>query len=433
MKKNLFIICLVAVTVFCWIRTITGVEDDEKQYIEQLKIKAENNEKEGLYKPNEKIYIELANYEGDIKWYIKLKEVYKKLGKSSKYEDLCEIIYEKFPSEKENTIELIKLYDEAGRSNVIMNFYNNNLSDEYKNMKDIKNIYYKYACQHKYKTSFFNGWIDSWGNYMLVNDDERYKFYLVDGGHAFNKTFEYADLFIDEYAAVRNEGEWYFIDKEGDKYINCNQGYEEVHSYSEGFAVIVKDGKYGYIDLDGREYSVKYDYATAMYNGVAAVKEGEHWYIINSRLEKISEDKYDDIIINSVGICSRKGIIFAKQGGKYSMIDLEGKIIKKSAFDDAKLFGNDELAAVMKNGRWGFVDRSGNVVIDYQYEDADTFSNGLAAVKVNGSYEYITDDGIVRSELRLKCATELYDIGYGVVETEDGYRIITFDLCHIGE
>lgn len=432
MKKSYVAILLVVFTGLMWIKTITAPGDNTKEYIKELTARAEQNEANGLYKPNIDIYIELISYEDNIAWYKKLKEAYKNLERMDDYDDVCEAIFEKYPDDEENTLELIRRYDAEERSKAIIELYNQRLSDKWKDNEEIKSIYLKYACKHQFVTSNFDGWKKSWNVYMLIKED-KYRYAYADGSWAFSNAFDEADLFIDDYAAVKNDGEWFFIDKEGDKYLKCQNTYDEVHSYSEGLAVVAKAGKYGYIDLDGKEYNIKYDYATAMYNGVAAVKEGNKWYIINSSLEKIDDNTYDDVIINDMGICSRKSVLFVKQGGGYKMVDTEGKTLSDVVYEDAKPFTDDGIAAVKKDGKWGFVDFEGNPVIDYQYEDADSFSCGFAPVKTEGSYEYIYLDGTVRTDLKLQSATQLNSNGYGVVSTENGYKVITFKICHVNE
>ena len=369
MKKCYIVILLVLFAALMWGRTIMNTEDDTEVYINQLKKAAQENEAVGLYKPNEEIYLELISYEDDIKWYKKLKEVYKQLEREDDYWDVCKIIFENFPEDEENTLELIRSYDEEGSSSRIIELYNNVLSDSWRNNEEVEEIYLKHACMHQYKTATFDGWQKSWGGYILVKEQEKYRYVYASGSYAFENSFDEADLFIEDYAAVKNDGEWYFIDKDGDKYLNCDQLYDKVYSYSEGLAVVVKDGKYGYIDIEGNEYDIKYDYASTMYNGVAVVKEGESWYLLDGNLERVDDKLYEDVIVNAVGICSRSGILFAKKNGKYMMLDSQGNAITEAIFDNAKLFGKDGNAAVEKAGKWGFVDMTGKMIIDYQYED----------------------------------------------------------------
>lgn len=43
-----------------------------------------------------------------------------------------------------------------------------------------------------------------------------------------------------------------------------------------------------------------------------------------------------------------------------------------------------------KNGRHGFIDNRGKEVIPFNYEDAHDMSEGLAAVKQNGKWGFVS-------------------------------------------
>ena len=60
--------------------------------------------------------------------------------------------------------------------------------------------------------------------------------------------------------------------------------YDEVGSFSEGLAVVMKDDKYGYINKKGEEVvEPKYDDASSFSEGIAPVREGDNWYIIDKK------------------------------------------------------------------------------------------------------------------------------------------------------
>lgn len=435
MRKSLITALLIIFTAIMWIAVFTKEADNTEEYIASLKTQAQENEEEGLYKRNIAIYQTLLQYEDEEQWYIKLKVCYKELGKTTEYLSICDEILEKYPDNLDNATDLFEIYDEAGKADTIIDLYRNNIGSTCRNDEYIKSIYEKYIYQHEYVVRSMTGVENTWDNYMLIkNEDGKYRYAYGNCTYMFDKEFDEAFLFIDDYAAVKNDGEWYFIDKEGDKYFNVpEQGYEQLQSFSEGYAVAVRDGKYGYIDYDGKEYGMKYDYATAMYNGVAAVKEGDGWYIIDSSLNRISDTAYEDIIVNSMNICSRMGIIMAKQDGVYYMLDTSGSRVSDTTFEDARLFAQDGIAAVKNNGKWGFVDMEGKQVIDYQYEDADSFSKGFAPVKIDSVYEYIYVDGTVKTNLELDEAYQLNTNGYGLVASGEVQSIITFALCQVEE
>ena len=56
-------------------------------------------------------------------------------------------------------------------------------------------------------------------------------------------------------------------------------------------------------------------------------------------------------------------------------------------------FGQDNLYPIIKASLWGYIDNTGKEVINPQFKSAGQFSEGLAAVRLNGTYGYIDKSG----------------------------------------
>mgnify|MGYP000476559835 CR=1 FL=1 len=54
------------------------------------------------------------------------------------------------------------------------------------------------------------------------------------------------------------------------------------------------------------------------------MKKGEKWAIINTELKAVTDFGFDDIVCDDWGFCSRNGVVFAKIGEKYYLINSEG-------------------------------------------------------------------------------------------------------------
>ena len=64
-----------------------------------------------------------------------------------------------------------------------------------------------------------------------------------------NEKYENAHCFADStYAAVENNGKWFFIDKDAKRL--SDKTYEEARSYSNGLAAVKISGKWGFVDTD---------------------------------------------------------------------------------------------------------------------------------------------------------------------------------------
>lgn len=111
---------------------------------------------------------------------------------------------------------------------------------------------------------------------------EQGKYHLIDrnGEGVGELTFDDARLFPEEgYAAVCSDGKWGFLDKDGKLVIDFQ--YDLAQSFSHGFAAVCVDGKWGYVDEGGNMViEPQFDAATAFSEaGTAAVKR-EKWKLI---------------------------------------------------------------------------------------------------------------------------------------------------------
>lgn len=78
-----------------------------------------------------------------------------------------------------------------------------------------------------------------------------YYYHLIDtkGNSITNQKFQDARIFNDDtYAAVKIDGQWGFVDLDGN--IKIEPKYEDARSFSNGYAAIKFAGKWGFIDMD---------------------------------------------------------------------------------------------------------------------------------------------------------------------------------------
>ncbi len=90
---------------------------------------------------------------------------------------------------------------------------------------------------------------------------------------------------------------------------------------------VVKDGKYGYINIKG-ELAVPYMYDDAHYyfEGLAAVKQGTKYGFINPNNKMIIEPQFDTVKRFSEGVCA-VGTIELEIGLQWGFIDKKGKTL----------------------------------------------------------------------------------------------------------
>ena len=233
------------------------------------------------------------------------------------------------------------------------------------------------------------------GNYAAVKVENLWGFIDENGTFVLDAVFEDADSMISQKAAVKKDGEYYFIDIDGDRVLASLESFEKIYSFYGGLAVAKKNGKYGYIDQKMVPGKMEWDFATNFDDGTAALKQGDKWAIVDSAGKFLSGYVFDDIKINEQLVCCTNGVLFAKKEGKYMMSNSKGVAVTSQQYDAACLFEDSGPAAVKSGNQWGFVDNQGNVMIEPRYEEARSFNIGLAPVKVDGLWGYINSDGTV--------------------------------------
>ena len=100
--------------------------------------------------------------------------------------------------------------------------------------------------------------------------------------------FGYAGCFSDGFAAVKIDGKWNFINAEGK--LLSEQWFDDTYRFSEGFAVVTLDRKYNFINTKGKMLSEQwFDDAWNFSDGFAVVKLNREAKKINTKGEFVEE------------------------------------------------------------------------------------------------------------------------------------------------
>ena len=239
------------------------------------------------------------------------------------------------------------------------------------------------------KGKYINGFLDDESKYLIALE----KFQDSKEGAKYLKKINnllynhYPDKYDnvwqpkEELARAKKDGKYGYIDDNGKVIIPFEYEYGE--DFNEGLAIVWKGYKEfksdyfkcGYIDKTGKEViPIKYDYAENFKNGIAKVTENRKNFFINKTGKVIIPFEYDYADSFS------EGLAVVKKNGKYGYLNKTGKEVIPFVYNDADSF-SEGLAAVKKNGKWIYIDKTGKVIIPFVYNDADSFSKGLAAVK----------------------------------------------------
>jgi len=282
-------------------------------------------------------------------------------------------------------------------------------------------------------------WIDNGKNsYLTVGSDEKWGLVLQDGKSKIRQKFgflgAYSEADLGEGIAegilpCEVDGEWYYIDLDGDKRLIGKEAYEYLGAFCDEYAPAQRAGTWGYITPKFEEKSFIYTYAGAFSEGVAAVKKGEMWALLDSKLKEITSFEFDDISIDANGFCARYGLVVVRRGTKSYLYDTKAKTISEKGFDELRMPASEDGAIAAKTGDfWGFIDRSGKEILAPEFEDADSFSMGFAPVQVQERWGYIDASGAMVIEAKFFEARSFTSKGVAAVKSNSyGWNLIV--LC----
>lgn len=195
---------------------------------------------------------------------------------------------------------------------------------------------------------------------------------------------------------VRVGEQTYVISEEGYKTEQPEESLEELGILAGNRRLAQKNGKYGYLNAELEAVTdFVWDEATNFSNGIAAVKQGEKWALINSKGELETEYIYTDVKRDAHNFCSRSGLLWVNEGAGYYLLDKDLEPLGDMLYEDVRCFYEEGPAAVYQNGKWGFADRDGQLLVSYSFDDADSFQIGYAPVRLGSLWGYAAEDGSI--------------------------------------
>lgn len=119
-----------------------------------------------------------------------------------------------------------------------------------------------------------------------------------------------------------------------------------------------------------------FDAAGLFYDGVAPVKDGELWGLLNKKGEWVVTPRY-----TNVGRY-QEGRMAIRQNNMFAYIESSGNRITGFAYEDAHYF-SEGLAGIKRGNKWGFINARGDLKIQAKFDSVRQFKDNLAAVRVN--------------------------------------------------
>ena len=153
----------------------------------------------------------------------------------------------------------------------------------------------------------------------------------------------------------------------------CENPQEKSTGFGDGLGPVQIDGKWGFIDEQGRlVIEPRFDQADSFSDGLAGVAVGNLWGYIDKHGRYIVQPKYSYVPP------FREGLAALPAGDKFGYIDVSGKFVIPAQFDMACCF-SEKVARVTLNGKPAYIDHTGKIVLRPAVFNPKSFSDGLAA------------------------------------------------------
>ncbi len=163
---------------------------------------------------------------------------------------------------------------------------------------------------------------------------------------------------------------------------------EIVFPSTEGYRGIKRNGKYGFIDDQGRlRIANRYEGITPFHEGLAGVKIRGKWGFINKEDKIVIQPNYDQINAFDNG---RAKVI---RNGKSGLITNDGQVLLDFRYDNLDVL-HDKRIRIESGTLHGLADEHGNILLQPKYEELEDLKNGLILVKHHGYYGVVNLHGI---------------------------------------
>lgn len=162
---------------------------------------------------------------------------------------------------------------------------------------------------------------------------------------------------------------------------------------SDGRIPVQRDGKYGFLDAQGREViPCLYDEVSIFSSQRAKVRLGDRFGIVDTNGRIVLPIQYEDLSPKSSKYVFYDGLALVEKDGLFGYVDREGRFVIPLCFEDAYQF-SEGLAAVRYNGRWGYLDTRGDAFLPFVFDLASPFEWGRAEVYFQGQPRKVDRQG----------------------------------------
>lgn len=195
----------------------------------------------------------------------------------------------------------------------------------------------------------------------------------------------------------------------------------------ENILKVSKNGKYGIIDLDGKEIlPCEYDEIYSL-NGVKnsiVTVRGNKKGLIDSKGNIIISNEYKDI--QRLTYKYENGYIVQNDQNKFGVISYNKKVALECKYDEIKNVYDDNSYAVKEDGKLKIIDSQGNSYLLDKYSDIVEINSGNVIVKKDNKCGVVTKTGEQLIPIDFEELTYLYSNNY-IAKKDNKYGIVNLE------
>lgn len=205
---------------------------------------------------------------------------------------------------------------------------------------------------------------------------------------------------LETHFAKDRRPRWLYLQTDGD-YLVDSMNYQYAGDFVNGIARVKSGGLYGLINTDGEEI-LSPTYRTLIEPGeqfpylITAAGEIRHLILGKNGTVSGELQPYTDpegrTVYSSETKSFQEGFAPVKANRKWSYASLQGEIIAPFTLGEAGYF-QEGLAPAKGPKGWGFLNTEGKWVIEPQFKAVDNFQEGLAPAKNRKGWGYLSPDG----------------------------------------
>lgn len=425
--KILAVIALLALVAGSWYTMFNDAAAKEKEYNGYVTVARDKKEKE-LYDEALDSYNSALGMYDSLELREEIADLYKSINRIDAYLAFCDQTITKYPHDERAYIRIAEQHSDSKNYGLCFNLLNmaekrGVQSDRLNEIRASIQYTFEYKNLGLEVVSIFSNDLCA-----VMRSNGKWGYVDLTGGTRIGFNYAAAGDYTGEYLAVQLEsGEYVIIDSTGREKSKDpeKKKIEDCLFFFEDKMSVKYDGKYHYCNFEFKELFGSYDYAGTFSGGYAAVMNADKWFIIDANGQQVGSKTFEEIKVDEKGVAFRNGVAFAKENGKYYLIDTSGNKVCDTSWADVDCFNSDQPAAVSNGDRWGFIDTAGKVVVDYTYGKARSFSNGFAAVAVQDQWGYIIlEDYSIKIEPQFVDALDFSRSGTAFVKKTEGWDLI---------